>query len=171
MPELEIISINIWDSLISVCNLLLIFLILKKFLYKPVKKMMAQRQASVDEQYANAEKAENEALESKAQWEAKLEDAHNQADKIFENATVNASRRGDKIIAEAKEKADVIVRQAKTEAELELKKAEDGIKREIVVVSSQLAEKVINREINTDDHRELINSFIREIGESDDGSK
>lgn len=57
MPELEIISINIWDSLISVCNLLLIFLILKKFLYKPVKKMMAQRQASVDEQYANAEKA------------------------------------------------------------------------------------------------------------------
>ncbi len=171
MPELEIISVNIWEALISVCNLLLIFLILKKFLYKPVKKMMEQRQSSVDEQYANAEKAEKEALESKAQWQLKLENADNEAKKIYENATVNASRRSDKIVEEAKEKADVIIRQAKTEADLELKKAEDGIKREIVLVSSQLAEKVINREINSDDHRELIDSFIQEIGESDDRSE
>ena len=43
MQSLDIISINIWQILISLCNLVLLFLILKKFLYKPVHNVLAQR--------------------------------------------------------------------------------------------------------------------------------
>ena len=52
MQNLEVISVNIWHILISLCNLLILFLILKKFLYAPVKKVMAQRRASIDESYS-----------------------------------------------------------------------------------------------------------------------
>ena len=74
----------------------------------------------------------------------------------------------DKLIAEAQMRADGIIRAAETEAELERKKAADGIKREIVEVSGALTEKLLEREINTDDHRVLIDSFIEEIGDGNE---
>lgn len=172
MQSMEVISINIWQILISLCNLLVLFLILKKFLYKPVKKAMAERQAAVEEQYGAAEEAERNALASKEEWAQKLQNAGEEADSILKSAVANApTRRGDKIVAEAKEKADGIIRQAEAEAELERKKAEAGIRREIVDVSAQLTEKMLNREIRPEDHRELIDSFIQEIGEDDDADE
>lgn len=171
MQSMEVISINIWQILISLCNLLVLFLILKKFLYKPVKKAMAERKAAVEEQYGAAEKAERSALASKEEWEQKLQNAGEEADTILKTAVANAGRRGDKIVAEAKEKAEGIIRQAEAEAELERKKAEAGIRREIVDVSAQLTEKMLSREIRPEDHRELIDSFIQEIGEDDDANE
>lgn len=50
-PEyLQVVSVNIWQILISLANLLLLFLILKKFLYKPVKKVLDARKAAIDEE-------------------------------------------------------------------------------------------------------------------------
>ena len=66
MQNLEIISVNLWQILISLCNLLIMFLLLKKFLYQPVKKAMAERQAAVDRQYAEADEAKRAADEDKA---------------------------------------------------------------------------------------------------------
>lgn len=171
MQTLEVISINIWQILISLANLVILFLVLKKFLFKPVKKVLAKRQAAVDEQYAAAAQAEKQAMQSKESWEHKMESAAAQADAILKDATQTASLRGEKIVAAAQDKADGIIRQAETEAELERKKAEDGIKREIIDVSTVLTEKMLGREINTQDHRSLIDSFIEEIGGSDDGNE
>lgn len=168
MQSLDIISVNLWQIVISLINLLLIFLILKKFLYKPVKKVLSQRQAALDEQYSAAAEAERQANADKAAWEDKMLSANAEADAILENATANAGRRSDRIIADAKEKADSIVRQAENEAALERKKAEAGIKQEIVTVSTALTEKMLDREINAEDHRNLIDSFIDQIGEDDD---
>ena len=63
------------------------------------------------------------------------------------------------------------MRRAETEAELEYKKAADKIKHEIVEVSGTLAEKMLGREIDANDHRALIDSFIEKIGDSDDGNR
>ena len=86
---------------------------------------------------------------------------------VYEKKTVY-EKAGEKIVAEAKERADGILRTAEIEAELERKKAEAGIKREIVEVSGALAEKMLEREINTEDHRVLIDSFIEKIGDEND---
>ena len=66
MQSLEVISANIWQIIISLCNLVILFLLLKKFLYKPVREMLAKRKALIDGVYADADKAKSEALESKA---------------------------------------------------------------------------------------------------------
>lgn len=168
MQNLDIISVNLWQIVISLGNLLLLFWILKKFLFKPVKKVLDQRQSELDAQYESADRAEAEANEHRIAWEEKLSTAHTEADAILQSAAENAKYRGDKLIAEAQSRADGIIRAAETEAELERKKAADGIKREIVEVSGALTEKLLEREINTDDHRALIDSFIEEIGDGDE---
>ena len=153
--------------LISLCNLLLLFLILKKFLYKPVRSMLEKRQSTIDGDYAAAEEAKARALVDQAEWEQKRQDAHRQAEALIKSAGVTADRRSDEILAEARERAAAIVEQAETEVALERKKAEAGIRHEIVEVSAQLTGKLLEREIRPEDHRSLIDSFIEEMGEDD----
>ena len=168
IQNLDIISVNLWQIIISLINLLLIFLILKKFLYKPVQNVMSKRQEEIDAHYKTAEDAEKGALEAKEKYETKLSSADSEAEAILKEAALRADRRGERIVEEAREKAGVIVRQAQAEAALERKKATEGIKREIVDVSACLSEKILEREIKTEDHRKLIDSFISEIGEGDE---
>lgn len=168
MQPSEIISVNLWQIVVSLLNLVILFLIIKKFLYQPVKNMLKSRQDKIDEQNSQAEAYLSEAEETKAQLEAKLNDAENQADEILNEATVNATRRKEKILAEARDEADTIIRQAKTNAELEMKKAESDIKTQIVDVSFELSKKIIEREINKEDHHKLIDSFIEQIGDGDE---
>lgn len=167
MQSLDVISINLWQILISLCNLLILYLILKHFLYKPVQRAMAQRKAGLEAQYAAAEEAERTAGETRRQWEDKMAAAQSEADQILQTAQARAQRRGSQIEAEAKERAESMVRQAQAQAELEQKKAQAGIRHEIVDVSALLAGKLLRREIKPEDHRELIDSVISEIGESD----
>ena len=166
MQNLDVISFNIWDTLISLANLVLLFLIVKKFLYKPVKNVLKARQNEIESRYNKAENAEKQANQNREQWENILSGANAKSDEIIKNATDNAKMRSESIVNDAKKQAEGIVRQAEQEAILERKKATDGIKREIVEVSSALTSKMLEREINKDDHRTLIDEFIEEIGES-----
>ncbi len=168
MQSLDIISVNLWQILISLINLLLLFLILKKFLFKPVQKVLKARQEELDAQYAAAEEAEQSAYAHRTEWETKLSGADREANAILQKATETAQYRGDQMIADAKARADGIVRSAEEEARLERQKATADIKREIVDVSGALAEKMLEREINQDDHRALIDAFTQEIGDGND---
>ncbi len=168
MQPSEIISVNLWQILVSLLNLVILFLLIKKFLYQPVKNVLKSRQDKIDEQNNKASEYLNDAERTKAELEAKLNDAENQADNILNEATVNAQRRKEKILDEARDEAESIIRQAKTNAELEMKKAESEIKTQIVDVSFELSKKIIEREIKEEDHHKLIDSFITQIGDGDE---
>ncbi len=170
MQSLDVISINLWQMLVSLANLVLLFIIVKKILYGPVKKMLKNRQNTIDGEYAAAEEAKEKALSDKLAYEEKLSDAKAEADDIIQSAVSIAHARENEIIAEAKERADGIIRKAEDDAALEVKKAEESIKMEIVDVSTRLAEKLIEREISKDDHKNLIDSFIDGIGDGNDGN-
>ena len=169
--SLDVISVNIWQILISLCNLLILFLILKRFLYKPVRKMVAQRQADIDEKYDAASKAQKEAEDEKKAYEEKLRQANTRADEIIKTATDDARRRSGEILAQAKERADGVLSQAQQELELEKKKAQSDIRKEIVDISTLLTGKMLEREIDEKDHRVLIDSFLREVGEASESDK
>lgn len=171
VQTLDVISVNLWQILISLANLLLLFLIIKKFLFKPVKAILAKREAEIEQQYNAADAANKAAEESKEKWEKQLSGAKDEAASIIASANENASYRSDRIVEEANARARSIMRKAQTEAELEYKKAADKIRQEIVGVSGALAEKLLEREINEGDHHNLIESFIEKIGESDDANQ
>lgn len=165
MQALDVISINIWDILISLANLGILFWAVKKFLYKPVKDMMAAREEAIAAQYRAADEAEQAAKADQALYAEKLSGAQDEVDAMLEQAAVNANRRGERIVADAQDKADGIIRQAQTEAEMEKKKAQATIRREITDVSAALTEKLLGREMSADDHRAMIDSFLDGIGE------
>ena len=93
MQNLDIISINIWQVVISLANLVILFLILKKFLFEPVKKIKAQRENEIETQYKKAEKARKEAADLKAGWEDKITTADQKADEIISEAVSEKPRR------------------------------------------------------------------------------
>ncbi len=170
LQSLDIISVNLWQMAVSLANLVLLFLLIKKFLYKPVKTMLASRQATIEGDY-QAAKAEREQAETdRREYEQQLQGAKQEADRVIKNAVGLANERSDEILADAKAKADGILRQAHDDAVLERKKAEDGIKKEIVEVSSLLTEKMLEREISAEDHRRFIDSFIEGIGDDDEAT-
>ena len=167
MQSLEVISINLWNTLISLGNLALLYWLMKKFLYAPVRSMIAKRQAQIDAQYANAAEAERSAGESRDLYAEKLRGAKAEADGIIRKATADADRNGARILDEARDKADGILRQAQNEVELEKKKAEAEIRRQIADVSTALTEQMLRREIRAEDHRGLIDSFLEEMGDKE----
>lgn len=168
MQALDVISVNFWQIVISLTNLILLFLLVKKFLFGPVERMLQKRQDDIDNRYKDADEAKKRASEDEAKWSDKLKNADAEADEIIKNASDSAKINSDKIILDAREKADVIIKQAEEKARLEMIGARESIKREIIDVSSELASKLIMRELNKDDHKELINDFIDKVGESDD---
>lgn len=171
MQNLDVISVNFWNILVSLLNLLLIFLLVKKFLFAPVRKVLAARQKTIDGAYDDANRAKSEAEADRAAWGEKLNAADEEAARILKESSERADRRGEQIVAEAKSRADSILREAETEAALEKKKAQSEIKQEIVDVSALLTEKMLRREIQTEDHRALIDSVLAEIGEDHDGNQ
>ena len=165
MPTLDVISVNIWSILISLCNLLILFFIIKKFLYKPVRKMLAERQAAVDKVYSEADEALRSAEQDRLTYSQKLEHADSECDALLKSAKENADRRGSEIISDAQ--AADIMRRANAEIELEKQKAADGMRRRIADISVDVAEKLLARSVDGSEHRRLIDSAIDEIGNED----
>ena len=163
MQSLDVISVNVWAILASLANLLILTCILKKFLFKPVKKIVDSRRAAIDEDYARAKTARDEAEETRRNYDEAMAAAKMTGDQIIADASRMAEYRSNEIVAQAREKASEIRRQAEADAVLERKKAEDEMKHEIADVSTQLTGKLLQREINEEDHRKLIDSFLNDL--------
>ena len=160
---LELISLNVWHIVATIANLLILTLILKKFLFKPVQDVVAKRQGQVDELYEAAEKSKSQAEQDKALYSEKLAGAVEEAESIVRSATQRADRQSDEIIADANRRAAETMKRAEEDIELAKKKAMDELKTEISDISVQIAESVVGRELNGEDHRGLIDSFIENL--------
>lgn len=168
IQSLDIISINVWSILISLANLLIIFLILKKLLFKPVKKMLATRRAQVDKIYDDANAAKKTAEADREIYEKKLSDVKEEAEEILSTARERADRMSGEIIDAANDKAEARFRRAEEEIAQEKKKAMSELRDDVSSLSVELAEKLIGREIDERDHTELIEKFINGMGKENE---
>ena len=100
MQSLSIISVNFWQIVISFANLALLTWIVKKFLFKPVKKVLDSRREAIDAGYARAEQAQAEAEENRKHYAAAMEAVKQTTDQMISDAARSAERRGGEIEAE-----------------------------------------------------------------------
>ena len=163
----NIISINFWQIVISLLNLIVLFLILRRFLFKPVKKVLDERQNAIDSRYDRADQALRDAERDKSVWQVKMQNADEEVRELMKKAADSAQKSSNAVLLDAKKKAEGIINQAQEEARLERRKAEEGIKSELAGLSTELAGRLLGREINDADHRSLINDFINGLGEND----
>lgn len=160
-----IFSIEIWTIVFQLCNLLLMFLVLKHFLYQPVKKLFAQREEEVKNTYAKAEEAQTKADALKAEYEQRISAAKEDADEIVRSATKRAQQRTDAMISETKTTVSNMISRAEEQIEAERKKAVNEIKDEIADIALLAAGNAISKDLSDDEHRKLIDDFIGQVGE------
>lgn len=159
------IGFNPWTALLTLFNLILVFLILKKFLFKPVKKMIDDRQQEIDGLYEDANRTKAEAEAMKADYDRRMSDAKDQAAEIVRTAGNDARRESDEIIRNAKTEAAAIKQKAMDDVALERKKAVNEAKDDISGIALEIAEKVVEKELTASDHEALIEDFIRKMGD------
>ncbi len=165
MQSLDIISVNLWNTLLSLANLVIIFLILKKFLFKPVQKVMTERQNQVDKIYSDADENLSTAKELKQEYEQRLASARQEADSLIKTATQNAQRKSDQIVAEANSQASHVKQKAEAEIEQQKKQMLKDVRNEISEIAVGIASKVVEREIGQKDYDGFVDEFIQNVGE------
>lgn len=162
----SIVGVNFWTALFTLCNMLITFLILKKLLFKPVKKMIDDRQKEIADQYAEAERRRQEAEQAKLAYDQEIAQAKQKRDEIVREAAELAHRQERDILNAAREEAKAITAKAHSDICQERRKVFNEMKTEISDIAIEIAEKVTEKEIDSDKHRELIDSFIDQIGEA-----
>ena len=162
----EFISIAPWTIIFQICNLLILFLLIKKFLFKRVMAVLDKRQQEIDGIYDAAGRDREDAAQMKQEYTQRMSSARDEADRLVRNAVDTAQRRGDAIVDEARSEAAHLMHKAETEIEQEKKKAYSELMGEISGMAADLAGRMVEREINADDHRELVDEFIRNAGEA-----
>ena len=162
---LDIISVNLWDILISLANLLIMFLIVKKFLFKPVMKIMNARQEQVDKIYDDANQDRSEAAGMKKEYENRLATAREEADGLVRSAVQTAQRRSDAILAEANSQVSHLKQKAEEDIAMEKQQMLKSVQSEISDMAVSIAAKVVEREIQKKDHDAFVDEFIRNVGE------
>ena len=160
------VGVNVWTMLFAWCNLLIIYLFLKKILFKPVKNMIDSRQKEVDDMYAGAEEAEANAKAMKAEYEAKLANADSESEEILRTAQRRALLKEEEILKEAAVEATRIRDRASEEIAMEKKRMLGEIKDEVSGMAIDIASAVIGREVSASEHEQFIDSFIDELGQN-----
>jgi len=160
------VGVNVWTMIFAWCNLLILYLFLKKILFKPMKKMIDSRQKEVDDMYSDAEAAKTDAESMKSEYEEKLSKATEESEEILRTAQRRAQLKEEDIIKEAQVEASRIRERAEGEIELEKKRMLGEIKDEVSGMAIGIASAVIGREVSEKEHGELIDEFIDGLGES-----
>ena len=161
----DFVGVNVWTMVFAWCNLLILYFILKKILFKPVKNMIDSRQKEIDDMYSSAEEAERSAKALEAEYTEKLSSAKEEGEEIVRTAQRRAVLREEEIIREAEATAGRMIERAGEEIELERRRAVNEIKDEVSAMAIGIAEAVIERDINANDHNALIDKFIDEMGD------
>lgn len=162
----EFISITPWTIIFQICNLLILFALIKKFLFKRVMAVLDQRQQEIDGIYDAADKAKGDADQMKAEYTRRMSNARAEADLLVKNAMDTAQRRGDAIVQEARDEATHLKQKAESDIEQERRKAYSELVGEISGMAVDIAGRMVEREINEADHRELVDEFIKKAGEA-----
>ena len=159
------VGVNPFTMIFALINLLILYLFLKKLLFKPVKNMIDARQKEIDDMYSDAESSKTSAREMKAEYEKKLERAGEESEEILKNAVRRAQLREEEILKEANAKAARTLERASEQVELEKKRAINEVKDEVSDMAVSIAAAVIERDVNADEHKALIDDFIKRMGE------
>jgi len=163
---LEFISIDAWTIIFQICNLLILLALVRKFLWKRVMAVLEARQQQIDGIYDAAGKDRREAAQMKEDYTARLSNARDEADRLVKNAVDTAHNRGDAIVNDAKKEAAHLKQKAEQDIEQEKRKAYSELMGEISGMAADIAGRMVEREINPEDHRELVEEFIKSAGEA-----
>ena len=162
---LEALHFKFSTFILQSINLLVVIGILYLILYKPLMRVMAERDDKITGSLQEAQSAREEAGELLANYKEQLGQAKEEAREIVANAQKIADESREQILTTARAEADKTLVKAKREIATERAKAVDQIRSEAATLAVLAAGKVIRKELDTEEHHRLAQEFIDEVGE------
>ena len=160
----DLVTLAPWTFIFQICNLLILTAGVKHFLFKPVQQILAKRKEEIEASYTEAEKAEGDAQAMKEEYETRLASAKEEAAEIVKSATARANARGEELVSAARAEAAAL--KADAEIESERRKAAGELKNDISELALDIAGRVVEKEIDPETHKELIDDFISRVGDA-----
>ncbi|MBO5572411.1 MAG: F0F1 ATP synthase subunit B [Ruminococcus sp.] len=160
------LNFEFWSIFEAVANIIILFVLLRIFLFKPLNKMKEERTRTIQENLDSAEKARTEAEELKEQYENTIGEAKEEAKNIIMKAHDDAESERAAIIKKAHEEADQKVAEADKEIENERKKVLRQAQSEIADLAIEAASKIVGANVDDEKNRRLVDEFLsnEEVG-------
>lgn len=154
------IKFEFWYIVETVINVLILFILLRIFLFKPINKMKADRTRTIQDNLDSAEKAKTEAEELRQQYEESISEAKEKANQIIMKAHEDAETERSAIIRKSQEEAEKIVADADKTIENERKRVLRQAQSEIADLAIEAASKIIGENVDDEKNRKLVDKFL-----------
>ena len=166
MQVQDLVGIVPWTFVATILNLFIQVYLIKRFLFKTINEILEKRKAHADAEIQDATKAKEEAQAMKAEYEENMQNAKNKASEILTTAQKTAAIQSEEMLREASRQAAALKEKAEADIVQEKRKAVNELKDEIGGMAMEIASKVVEREIKEADHKDLIDEFIKNVGEA-----
>jgi F-type H+-transporting ATPase subunit b len=156
------LGINLSLLVVFIVNFIILLVLLRLFLYKPVMKVLDERATRTREAMELAEATKQEFEQAKGEVQKQIEKGRQEGQAIIAQALQTGERLKEESRAEATKQAQVIIDRTRSELEAERDKIVGDLRREFVDISIAAAEKVIKETLNREKHRKLIEETLQE---------
>ena len=147
----------------TILTFLLLVFVLAKFAWKPLLKMLQDREDMIRSSLEDAEKAKSELERLNEESEAIMAKARSEAQSILADGKAAAEKVKDGIIAKSKEQANKIREDSENQIKVEKDKAIAEIKEEVVNLTLSVAEKLIQKNLSDADNKSLIEESLKKV--------
>lgn len=156
-----------FNFLWTIFNLILFFVLMRVFLFNPIKKVLDKRQELIDKQFEDAESAREQADSMKSRYEAELAGVDDEKKQIINTARTDAKAEYDKILNRAQGDADKIKSDARKAADAETQKARLSVKEDIAQLVMEAAAKVVGEKSSAEIDSSIYDKFLNESSDNE----
>ncbi len=147
----------------------IVFLVLKRYAWGPILGMLEERRIRITNEIKASEDLRREAEELKAEYENQLKTIEAQARQRIQEAIAEGQKVSEEIRNQAFQEAEAITEKAKANLEMEFKKARVELRAEIVALAVGGAERLLQEELDSEEHRNLVDRFLTDLQEQETG--
>jgi F-type H+-transporting ATPase subunit b len=154
------VSEMIWGGL----AFLIVFALLVKFAFPALRKGVKAREEKIRSDLEGAERARQEAEEERATYQAQIADARGEANRIVEEARAAAEHVRTDVTGRAEQEAAEIRARANEDIRAARERAVSDLRAQVADISIELAEKIVERNLDRSTQEQLIESYISSVG-------
>ena len=160
---LQLLVPNVWTALTQLCATAILFFLMYKLAWKPVKNIMDTRSQYEQEKLEKARKLEEENQKINDQAQDIIANANSEADRIIEEARSEGDDIKNELIEEGRNESKQLIENAKRDVKLQKSKMMTDMHSQIVDAAMVTAEKMLQSKLDTKEDDESINSFVKEV--------
>lgn len=161
---MDALGIDLGAFIFYTLNFLLLLFLLQQFLFKPVLSALHNRETRIRESIENAEQVKQQVARAQQDYEARLNEARQEAARILAQANERAKVVEQEVVANARQEAERIQIEARAQIQQEREQLLRGLQSQLGNLVIQTASTVVGQELNSRGHERLIQEAIADLG-------